>query len=471
MGRVHRAVVGGLSGATLGLGGCGGTTTSAPPTASTPGGVITGAGGPATPTQAPTTFPATGPADQPTTTTLPVTGPQVIAPSGSGASGGAGGSAAAPAAGTAGGVTAPDPCAGLVPATPSTPIEIAMDLSDIPFCHLPTSDGTGTAVALGIGLHHMGFDVYPMSGGTPVGSFRVDHQDTGPVYDAIAPSVIGFHAAVNTGPESVADRGDFTAYDDHGAPLTTATHGTDGTGGTAGLDGDVRLLKPDPAGGGTALLTLSGPLMTPTYHVEFVDAGGHRTASTALDRAASDLAVATDGHVLVTAVDGPAGTAWKARWLDHDAKPLTDWFDFQLATQPPQSGVMTYVVLEPLADGAIALREGQAWTLVFGDATARADPAPAWLSNRPGTDVFVIDGGKAMAVAASGSIAACPAANGFEVLAPAGQSCGQVALSTAAGCSHVTFGRDGTAFTLSVGASQTAGNQRCTYRWWPGLVR
>jgi hypothetical protein len=59
----------------------------------------------------------------------------------------------------------------------------------------------------------------------------------------------------------------------------------------------------------------------------------------------------------------------------------------------------------------------------------------------------------------------------FELLTPSGKSCGKVALPVATGMAQVDFGRDGTAFVFTVDSSDTVGHQRCTYRWWPGLIR
>ncbi len=450
-GGLRGAVLGAACGAVLAVAGCGGSNRSAPE-GSTPaqgGTTTTGGGGTGTGTSSGSSG-GSGPGDSSS------------APSG----GSATGNSSDQGTGTASGGPAPsDPCAGLVP-TPGAPVEVALDISTIPSCHLPTSDGSGTAVAIGAGLHHSGFDLYPMAGGGSFGSIAVDYQDTGPVYDALVPSTIGFQGAVGTGPGSTVDRGIFAAYDDHGAQLTTSYQGA----GSAGLAGDARLLKLDPQGGGAALMTVSGPLQAATWNVEIVDAGGHRSAGIALDTVAWDLSVAVNGRVLVTAMSGN-DHSWKARWLDHDAKPLTDWFPFQLTTTPPTYQVATYVTLEPLADGSIALREGDAWTLAFPNGVARCDPAPAWLATRAATEVSVVRGGKAMALTARGQTSVC-GSDTFEVVTPTGQSCGTVQLTSAASCAHVAFGRDGTAFTLSIGSSPTStSNQLCTYRWWPGLVR
>lgn len=358
----------------------------------------------------------------------------------------------------------PDPCAGLVPA-PGTPVEVALDVSDLPFCHRPTSADTGTAVVIGVGLHHMAFDVYPLTGGAPLGTIRVDHQDNGPIYDAIAATGLGFHASMGTGVESVADRGDFTAYDDHGAVLTTSPiHALvpDGTPtGTAGLLGDVRVMKPDPFGGGTVLLTISGTLMTPTARIEVVDAGGHRTAGTIVaGHDAWDIAVATDGHILA------AGS--EARWFDHDAQPLTEWF--QVPAVPAQPA-FSRTILAPLADGSIARRVGGTWTTRFPNGAPATEDVPAWLASRSGTEVWVIRGGKAHAVIGAPTQAYVGGGNALEILTASGRSCGKVNLPAATDLAQLDVGRDGTVFAFSVGASQKAGNQLCTYRWWPGLVR
>jgi hypothetical protein len=355
-------------------------------------------------------------------------------------------------------------CAGVIPA-PGAPVEVTLDVSNIPFCHRPTSNGRGTAVVLGLGLHHLSFTVRGMQGGGTLGSIQVDHQDTGPIFDAIVPTSIGFHAATGTGVESVADRGVFTAYDESGTALATSPVHVgvpDGTPtGTAELLGDVRLLKPDAATGGSVLLTLSGPLFSPTYRVEKVDVGGHRTGGAALDRVASDLAAAADGHMLVLA-------GGEARWFDASLAPLTEWFPlgFTAPTAP-----FSRTVLLPLVGGDVALRDGATWKALFRNGAAAVSPPPDWLVSRPGTEVVVVRGGRMNALVGAPTEGYAGGGTNVEFLTPAGLSCGSISLPAGPGAVQVDVGADGTAFTFAVGTSATPDHQLCTYRWWPALLR
>jgi hypothetical protein len=310
-------------------------------------------------------------------------------------------------------------------------------------------------VALAIGLHHPAFSIYPMAGGELLATVQADHITIGPGLMSFVPTPAGYHALLGTGIESVADRGTFTAYDARGAVLSRG----------ADLEGQPRLVRLDPVGG-TALLTLSGPLFAPNYQLELVSPEGVRRAAVALDREVVDIAVATDGHVL-------ARGASAARWFDHDLAPITEWFPFAFHGSPIS---VFRTQLAPLADGSIALREDATWTTLFANGVAATAPAPGWLADRPGTEVFLVRGGKANAVVAMPDQATCGGGSAFELVTPAGASCGSVTLPPGAGCSQVAFGRDGTAMVLSVdlpseGSPPVLRRQRCTWRWWPGLLR
>jgi hypothetical protein len=351
-----------------------------------------------------------------------------------------------------GGATA-QACEGLLP-VPGAPGELSQEVPLIPVCLPAEVEGGGSTVGAGIGLHVAQFQLYPATGGPVLGAVFAARQDDGPPYTAIVPSSHGYHAVTGVGPASTVDRGEFAAYDASGKPLASG----------ADLEGAPRLIRLDPAGG-SVLLTVAGPLSAPlVYRLEYMDAGGHRRAATVVDRDVDTVAVGSGGDVLVV-----AGAA--ARWYDGRGAPLTAWFAFADGAVPPPVALRAF---EPVAGGAVALRENDAWLLLFRPGAAQAEPAPGWLASRAATEAAVIRGGRATALVTSPVRA--PGTCGepaFEVLAESGESCGMVHLGADPAC-HVHFGRDGTVSTLGVVRSTAPDGtpgQRCTWRWWTDLAR
>ena len=128
-------------------------------------------------------------------------------------------------------------------------------------------------------------------------------------------------------------------------------------------------------------------------------------------------------------------------------------------------------VLRPLADGRLALRVGNDWTSVFGQGE-QGSPAPDWLSSRPGTSLFVVEGGRAYALPAAAA-SACDVLQTVEIVAASGKACGEVSATPPARCLTLQpfdIGPDGTlvqSFVEDLGGSQIF----CGVQWWPGLLR
>jgi hypothetical protein len=203
--------------------------------------------------------------------------------------------------------------------------------------------------------------------------------------------------------------------------------------------------------------------------LQWVDASGAVTRSVPLDAAPGIVAVIWGtGHV-VAVVTGPSA---RARWFDGTGASLTPWFDVGTSA----TGTSVHLLL----DGRVALSDGGTWNAVLADGVDRADAVPAWLASRPGTRLATIRGGSGYAVLpfeGQGDPAR------VEVLTPAGDSCGTVALPAPAALppgvdatpTRLDVGQDGTVLQTvmfgGTGSVSLGSGVHCEFRWWPGLLR
>jgi hypothetical protein len=113
-----------------------------------------------------------------------------------------------------------------------------------------------------------------------------------------------------------------------------------------------------------------------------------------------------------------------------------------------------------LTDGSLLMSDYSGAHHVFPDATARVDPAPQWLQERPLATVYVIRGGRGYGLARS------PECNGsFEVLTTAGATCGcldgpDLTNTFGAPTPNAFVGRDGSLIVRAAG-----------YRLYPKLLQ
>ncbi len=129
--------------------------------------------------------------------------------------------------------------------------------------------------------------------------------------------------------------------------------------------------------------------------------------------------------------------------------------------------VTTSFRLRPWLAGGLVLHSGEGWTRRFPDGVNRSEPVPAWLADRPDSDLQVVRGGRAYALLPSpreGHFTACPSS--IELRAPDGTVCGTVTVpltDDGSSCllARLEVGQDGTVFHT----------QGCTFRWWPRLLR
>ena len=231
----------------------------------------------------------------------------------------------------------------------------------------------------------------------------------------------------------------------------------------------------DPSGGTVTVRTYKDPARDWVTELRRFDKTGQpETDWVTIDtgqRFAEGVGIALSGHALVLQVQpgqvGPATIApkWRARWFDHDAKPITGWFSFAPADSYPRLQFLMdgSVVAHFSNSGHIAL--GAGWQHRFPDGEESAKAPPDWLSQRYSGEFAVIRNGRGYA---SWSAGKCDGADAVEVLAAAsGKSCGCLAMPDPVKGSFtqpVSIGRDGSLIL----AHPPNG---CQYRLYPQLFK
>jgi len=220
----------------------------------------------------------------------------------------------------------------------------------------------------------------------------------------------------------------------------------------------------DPAGGTAVAFFAPQPTGTPPLMVARFDANGVRRVAAAVvaqDASAAAIGITPGGWTLVLYRSPGNGTTVLGRWFDVSNAPQGT--PFVVTTS------QAVLVLRPLADGRLALRVGDEWVAVFGQGE-QGSPPPDWLSSRPGTSLFVVEGGRAYALPAS-SASACVTQT-VEIVAVSGKKCGEVSAPPPSTCrilQPLDIGPDG---TLAQSFETPGGDQIvCGLQWWPGLLR
>jgi hypothetical protein len=167
----------------------------------------------------------------------------------------------------------------------------------------------------------------------------------------------------------------------------------------------------------------------------------------------------TQGRALVLWSE-PGTSALRGRWLRRN-----ETFTSEFLVLPDATGLSTPYdggsVLSPLIGGGLALRRGDEWVARIPSKKTSVEPAPGWLAARPGTRFSIVRGGRGYALRASGP----GTGNEWELLAPAGNRCGLLRLPGDS-LREPQLGRDGTA----IAEAPPAGDDLCTYRYWPRLL-
>ena len=176
-----------------------------------------------------------------------------------------------------------------------------------------------------------------------------------------------------------------------------------------------------------------------------------------------------------------------AQWFDLDGTPMGDPFELIGNFSPGKS---TWFETSPLIGGGLAVRRmditfdssgisngvASEWLAVLTSGSSQPDKVPSWLQSRPNTSLHLVRSVTAYATTPWGAdVGAC--AQQVEVLSPAGNSCGSLALSIdSASCRtrDLRMGLDGTLLQMlpfdhehQIG---TTDGRTCTLRFWPGAL-
>lgn len=348
-------------------------------------------------------------------------------------------------------------CAGLVPSAPGAGRFVNRN-RESEACLPGTSDGKGD---LALGIFSTQFDAARWTAFTPEGLPR----DTffGGVGNLLMPQRNGFHLAS-------------MAFGSHVLRLQTLSR--------TGAQLSSRELVPqnllratswnaaeDPRGGSVVAWVRFGAVPGPWQVVvqRFHSSGEPRTPPLTVREGTGelptlfDVGADTEGRVLVLWQEATGGL--RGRWLRRNA---TFTSEFPVLANPV--GLDSHVIgqrdklLSPLIGGGFALEQGDAWVAVIRSKQTSVDPAPGWLVARPGTELVIIRGGRGYALLSPGLFGS--GSSRVEVLAPAGNSCGDVPLPDLGTLRAVQVGRDGTVIALAPEAMDDV----CTYRYWPRLL-
>lgn len=186
-----------------------------------------------------------------------------------------------------------------------------------------------------------------------------------------------------------------------------------------------------------------------------------------------------NGRVLVI-IDGGGGTI-SGQWFDETCTAMTGVFTLISGFS---AGANTWFETAPLIGGGVAVRrvdqqndaDGRPyrtaqWLVKVQAGSATPQPAPKWLTDRPGTSMAIARSGNAYAMLPLGAPDA-DCAQKVEVIAPDGTACGSFDATIASGgcrTEDLALGLDGTLIQLL--PKNLRGSNTCAYRWWPHALR
>ncbi len=346
-------------------------------------------------------------------------------------------------------------CTGLVPALPARK-QLTITWPTYTECtYAPlTGDASGALVPWSISQDRADQPtafIYDATSGAQLGSMT---------YDQFLPETVGFaHAA----PPLFDPYSSVYATDRTGAQTGHTTFGP----APADYDPHIGL---DYSGGFSALLLGSHPYV----HFQSFDSKAQpRSLLIAIaDTQTSpppqpfDYFTAVDllGHVLVLypgVLEGHGTGSLMARWFDRAGNSLTS--SFAMGGWRPTTG-SDEVRLSVLIGGGLALQKNGVFYRVFPSAKAYSQAVPAWLAAIHG-HLQLARGAKAYAVMPTAVASDC--SERVQIVAPAGNVCGSIALPAGGQCSFrkVDLARDGT-LMQDRGCSQTS-----TLWWWPRALQ
>ena len=354
-------------------------------------------------------------------------------------------------------------------------VETYSSASDPNFCQLPVGDGTGSVALETLKAGHPAWIVLSSSG-QPLGSF-----------DAWRGQAWG-------------DPSGFIAYTGSSGNQTVVVASYDSSGRRTGgteVTGNGNF-APDPSGGlfavgRFALGSTAPPPDSPPVVFMFNADATLRYGPVPVGSSAAVFGQGVDlsGRAVVI-LDGSsqfgAGSI-AAIWFDAKGVPATGVFQILSGFQP---GISTWFETSPLLDGNhLALRRMDApsnafteerrtsqWLLVLPSGTARADPAPDWLTQRPDTHMELARSKQAYAFLPwAADVPAC--SQRVEVVSPTGRSCGNFDFGVDANACRtreLRLGVDGTVLQMLPAdreRNDPPGSpvHTCTLRYWPAALR
>lgn len=378
-------------------------------------------------------------------------------------------------------------CIGLAP--PALPGAISFQIRDSiasspNFCGMPIGDGNGSVALKTFQGSHFGKPQWTIlsPSGQQVGSFGFWSGDAWPTRWKAGLSPGGF---IGYGGSSTQQMVVVESFFESGVPY-----------GAARVNGSAAF-APDPNGGLFAVgrfNTGSGPsLPPPDDKAEMFGSGaevrwGPVTLGT--DAAVFGLGVDLLGRAVVI-LDGAAqfgAGSIAAVWFDANGVPATGIFQILSGFQP---GPSTWFETSPLIGGGLALRRMDApsdsmqeerrtsrWLLVLPSGTSSTLPAPAWLAQRPDTDMHLARSGGAY-VFLPWATDANVCSQQVEVVSPSGNSCGKLDFpvdGSACRTRELRLGLDGTVMQMlpaSREQNEPPGSTvyTCTLRYWPAALR
>ena len=172
------------------------------------------------------------------------------------------------------------------------------------------------------------------------------------------------------------------------------------------------------------------------------------------------------GNVLVlTSRDTADWTGWDGIWLDAQLHEVGRFSTPELSAAPNNKDAAVAALL----DGSFVLRFDGKWLYRIQPGASSVEPAPCWLTARPGTDVHVTRDRNAYALVHPG-VKSCDAE--VELVTPQGESCGPVGpIESGSDTCDVAIGRDGTISGSAYAADAGAGQPRaCVLKFWPAAL-
>ncbi len=247
------------------------------------------------------------------------------------------------------------------------------------------------------------------------------------------------------------------------------------------MNGGPVSFKPIPGGGIflAGLRAITGLPPAPTQSVNRFDMNATRRWSGAMQSLGNVVGSGVDvnGAILVFTVGGP-GTIL-GQWMDDRGVETGSFVVVDHFTAGPD----TWFETGPLIGGGVAVRrvdeqndaDGRPyrtseWLKMVPANQAVPNDPPAWLVQRPNTNLAIARSGTAYAVLPMGEPGA-DCMQRIEILAPDGTSCGSFDAAIAAGqcrTEDMGLGLDDTPIQLMPAAQAPAGS--CSWRWWPRAI-